>query len=182
MMMRPLVTRIIAGSLLGAALLAGLAFLAAKEQPPIGAVPLLTPEGRTFWLVALAVCVIGAAVFQVLDRIPQVATATAPRRAIRYDPVPEWPTGWVLPFGTLAAGSLLLCAYNTTLAGMAVVFFGFIALLVGQLARLALYSAEARTRTVGRVAHTVLLYGLAFVAFAMVYVHKLRSLYSATAI
>ncbi len=182
MVMRPIIARMLAGSLLGAGLLAGLAFLAAREQPPIGAVPLLEAEGRTFWLAALAVCVFGAAVFQVLDRIPHVAAATAPRRAIRYDPMPEWPTGWILPFGTLAAGSLLLCAYNTAFAGMAVVLFGFIALLVGQLARLALYSAESRTRTVGRVAHTVLLYGLAFVAFAMVYVHKLRSLYSATAI
>ncbi|MCS7255069.1 MAG: hypothetical protein RMJ05_02700, partial [Thermomicrobium sp.] len=133
-MTRSIATRITLASLLGAALLALLAVVTYRVQPPVGLVPLLTVQGRPFWLAAIAVCLVGAAVFQVLDPMPQIATTTAAQRGIRYDPVPEWPTGWGLPFTTLAAGALVLSAYHSALAGLAVTFFGFIALLVGELA------------------------------------------------
>ncbi len=181
-MTRPIATRLTLASLLDAGLLAFLAVLAYRLQPPVGLVPLLTEQGRLFWVAAIIVCLVGAVVFQVLDPMPQIATTTAAQRGIRYDPVPEWPTGWGLPFTTLAAGALILSAYHSALAGLVVVLFGFIALLVGELARLALYSVEQRVRIFGRVTHTLLLYGLAFVTFAMIYIHKLRSLYSATAV
>jgi hypothetical protein len=179
---RPVIARITAASLLITGLLAVLAVVAYRAEPPVGAVPLLAAEGRSFWVAVLVVCVIGAVLAQLMDPMPQIATATASRRGVRYEPVPEWPTGWSLPFLTLVAGALLLCAYHAALAGLAVVLFGFLASLVGGLARLALYSAEQPIRLFGRVAHTLLLYGLAFVIFAMIYVHKLRSLYSATAV
>ncbi|MCS7246458.1 MAG: hypothetical protein NZ696_02505 [Thermomicrobium sp.] len=182
MVMRPIIARSLAASLLGTGLLSVLVVIARAAPPAIGAVPFLAPEGRWFWLTATAVCLVGGLLFQLLDPVPQLAPATARRRGIRYDPVTEWPTGWVLPFLTLAVGALLLCAYHTELAGMAIALLGFVALFLGQLARIALYSGEPRVRALARVAHTVLVYGLAFAAFAMVYVHKLRSLYSATAL
>ncbi len=181
-MTRPVVARITAASLVGAALLAVLALVAYRVQPPLGLVPLLEPQGRAFWLAALFVWVVGTVVFQVLDPTSQVAAATASRRGVRYEAVPEWPTSWGYPFVTLVAGALLLCAYHSGPAGLAVVFFGFVALLTGSLARLALYDPQPRMRIFGRVVFTFLLYCLAFVVFAMIYVHKLRSLYSATAI
>ncbi|MCX7622533.1 MAG: hypothetical protein N2Z82_02070 [Thermomicrobium sp.] len=181
-MTRPVVARITFASLLNAGLLALLAFVASRVRPPVGVVPLLAAEGRTFWLVALLCIVAGTVVFQLLDPMPVVASATASERGVRYEPVPEWPTGWGLAFATLSAGALLLCAYHSALAGLAVVLFGFLAVLVGELARWGLYSVEPRARLFGRLAHTLLLYGLAFVVFAMIYVHKLRSLYSASAV
>jgi hypothetical protein len=163
-------------------MLAALAVLAVKTQPPVGLVPLIAPEGRSFWLAGLAVCLLGALIFQVVDRLPELARATALQRGVRYDPVPEWPTAWILPFVTLASGTLLLCAYHSLIVALAVTLFGFISLVIGQFARLALYSAEERIRSLGRLVHTLLLYGVGFVSYAMIYVHKLRSLYSATAI
>jgi hypothetical protein len=48
-MMRPIATRLTLASLLGAALLALLAAIAYRVQPPVGLVPLLTEQGRPFW-------------------------------------------------------------------------------------------------------------------------------------
>ena len=144
---RALATRIILASLLGAALLAALAALAVTIQPPVGLVPLIAREGRSFWLAGLAACLLGALVFQMVDRLPELARVTALQRSVRYDPVPEWPTAWILPFVTLVSGTLLLCAYHSLVVALAVTLFGFISLVIGQFARLALYSAEERIRS-----------------------------------
>lgn len=175
-------TRVLVGSLFGAGLLAGLAVIAATVRPTLGFVPLIEPQGRWFWLAGFLACLIGPGLFQLLDPLPQLAIRTAAQRRIRYEAVPEWPTGWAFPFLTLAAGTLLLGTYHSRLAALAVVLWGFLFLLLGQLARLGLVSANLRVRWWARLGHTLLLYGLAFVTFAMVYVHKLRTLYSSPVI
>ncbi len=179
MVIRPIVTRITLASLVSAAGLGGLAVVGTRVAPPIGTVPLLEPAGRLYWFSGLVACVLSALVFQGLDRTPQLAQQTAGERRLRYEPVAEWPTAWVLPLATLGSCTLLLATYHSFIAGLAIVLFGFLLLLIGQLARLGLYGSDARIRQVARLTHTLVLYGIAFVAFAMIYVHKLRTLYSA---
>ena len=110
------------------------------------------------------------------------ARVTAAARGVRYDPVPDVPLAWILPFTTFTGAVLLLSVYHTFTAIVAIALGSFLALVAGMGARHHLYDADEQARSYARIVHTLVVHGVALVTLSMIYINKLRSLYSGTAV
>ena len=163
-------------------LLAGLGALAQRVDPPLGQVPLIDAAGRSFWIPGLALVIACGVAYQLADRTGLAARLTAEARGVRYEPYPDLPLAWILPFTTATGGVLLLSVYHSSTAIAAISLGMFLFLLAGMGARHYLYDADERTRGYARVVHTLVIHGVALVTLSVIYIHKLRSLYSGTAV
>ncbi len=163
-------------------LLAGVGLLAQRVEPPLGSVPIIDSGGRSYWLAGLALAVVCGVAYQLADRTMLYARVTAAARGVRYDPVPELPLAWILPFTTFTGAVLLLSVYHSLTAVAAIALGSFLVLVAGTGAQHYLYDADERVRSYARVVHTLVVHGVALVTLAMIYINKLRSLYSGTAV
>jgi len=163
-------------------LLSTLGLLAQRADPPLGSVPIIDPGGRSYWLVGLALAVVCGVTYQLADRTMLYARVTAAARGVRYDPVPDVPLAWILPFTTFTGAVLLLSVYHTFTAIVAIALGSFLALVAGMGARHHLYDADEQARSYARIVHTLVVHGVALVTLSMIYINKLRSLYSGTAV
>jgi len=179
---RAVLLRLTLLSLASGALLAALGLLAQRTEPPLGSVPIIDPGGRSYWLAGLALALACGVAYQLADRTMLYARVTAAARGVRYDPVPDVPLAWVLPFTTFTGAVLLLSAYHSLTAIAAIALGAFLALVAGMGARHYLYDADEQARSYARVVHTLAVHGVALVTLAMIYINKLRSLYSGTAV
>jgi len=130
---------------------------------------LFTLEGLRFWLPGLALALAGgAAVLLIAGRrsSPGLPTATA----------------WLFPFAAVFAGLLVLSVYHDRQWWFAAPVVTWVALIIGTIARTALREPASAGRDAARTALTIVSYVVAFLALAMLYINKLRSIYSATAV
>jgi hypothetical protein len=165
-----------------ALLLAALGLLAQRVDPPLGHVPLIDAAGRSFWVPAIALALACGVAFQLADRTGLSARATAVARGVRYEPYPDLPVAWILPFTTATGAVLLLSAYHSSTAIAAISLGAFLFLVAGMGSRHYLYDAEEQTRSYARIVHTLVVHGVALGTLSMIYINKLRSLYSGTAV
>lgn len=179
---RPTYVRAILLSLTIAAMLALLGVWAQRVDVGPGSVPIYDPEGRSYWLAGLAAAVLAAVLFQVFDRETSYALSTAAARQVRYEPASELPTAWLLPGVATFAAVMLLAVYHGETAIAGISLGAFVTLASASIARHFLYDADSLVRQRARACSTLLIHGVAFVALAMVYINKVRSLFSATAV
>lgn len=146
-----------------------------------GLVPIWDPDGRSYWLTGLLLVGISAVVYRLFDSTPV-------KRDLGGDTLEpavnagEYATNWMLPSLVVLSGVLLLGVYRGTNAiaiGALVVFAG---LLFGPISRHLMVVAGLNGRERARVIFTLIVHSIAFLSLAMIYIHKVRSIFSATAI
>lgn len=169
-------------SLTTAALLVPLGWWARHIELGPGSVPIYDPQGRSYWLAGLVIALISGVVFQVFDRETSYALSTAAARRVRYEPAPELPTAWILPAIATFATVMLLAVYHDLAAISGISLGVFLMLLAGAVTRHYLFSADDTARQRARGVYTILIHAVAFVALSMIYINKVRSLFSATAV
>jgi hypothetical protein len=162
-------------------LVAGLGWVGDELNVGPGLVPIWDPDGRSFWLAGLALVLVSAAVYRWADQTPLKpgvdSASFQPARSAG-----AFSTNWILPSMTILATVLMLGVYRGLTAILAAGLLTFIGLMAGPIARHLMMAAGESWRERARVMFTLLVHGVAFLALAMIYIHKVRSLFSATAI
>ena len=179
---RELYVRVIARALAVAVLLALVGLLARQLDVGPGIVPLVDPDWRPFWLTGLVLTIATGVAFQVADRTPAHALETAIQRRVRYASASELPTAWILPAVTTLAAVMFLGVYHSGIAIAGCALGAFLLLTAGAITRHHLFDADADARERARGIATILVHVIAFVALSMIYINKVRSLFSATAV
>ncbi len=147
-----------------------------------GTVPLFDATGRSYWLAGILFTIVAAGLFQALDRDSAYAMATASARGVRYEPASELPTAWVIPLVATITGVMLLAIYHSQAAIACVALGLFVIVATGSISRRHLFDADPWNRGRARGVYTILVHVVAFFALSMVYINKVRSLFSATAV
>ncbi len=147
-----------------------------------GTVPLFDATGRSYWVIGLLFAGVAAILFQILDRDAAYAMATAAERGVRYEPISELPTAWVIPIVSTISAVMLLAIYHSQAAIVCIALGFFFIVAASAIARRHLFDTEEWTRGRARGAYTILIHVVAFFALSMIYINKVRSIFSATAV
>ncbi len=147
-----------------------------------GTVPLFDATGRSYWIIGLLFALVAAILFQILDRDAAYAMATAAGRGVRYEPISELPTAWVVPIVSTISAVMLLAIYHSQAAIVCIALGFFFIVAASAIARRHLFDVEDWTRGRARGAYTILIHVVAFFALSMIYINKVRSIFSATAV
>ncbi|HET9016630.1 MAG TPA: hypothetical protein VFN57_13605 [Thermomicrobiaceae bacterium] len=175
-------TRAVLQGLVVTGLVAVLGLWARRLNLQPGSIPIYDAAGRAYWLAGLGLALLAGVVAQVLDREASFALATAEAREIRYEPVSELPTGWIFPAAATFAAVTLLAIYHRPSALTGILAGLFLVLSAGIAARHYLFVPDEALRQRARGVYTILIHVVAFVSLAMVYLNKVRSLFSATTV
>jgi hypothetical protein len=146
-----------------------------------GTVPIWDPDGRAYWLTGFAVVVLSAAIFQRFDRdygsdsLDTISNGTRESGG-------EFPARWILPAMTVLSVVLFLGVYRGLTAISAGALLVFCGLLAGTVSRHMMLDRDQQIQERARLVYTLVVHGVTFLAMAMIYINKVRSLFSATAV
>lgn len=158
--------------------LAALAAWASTLKVTTGTIVLFDPAHLAFWLVGVALAVVaGIVVGRFALRAHPEETGLAPRLA-----VPTLPTVGLLPAVAVFGGVLLISIYHSVLIVLIAPLLAGSALGAALIARYHLEDESGQARRVARTAHILLTHAVAFLVLATIYLNKVRSLLSATAV
>ncbi len=173
--------RIVALALVCAGLVAGIGWLGDELNVGPGHVPIWDPDGRGFWIAGFVLVLIVAAAYHRLDGVPQTESR-GDQSFIDGKYAAELPIRWILPAGTVLSAVLLLGVYRGLTAISIAVVITLVGLLTGTVSRYLMISGQDAVRERARVVYTLVVHGVAFLSLSMIYIHKVRSLFSATAV
>jgi hypothetical protein len=156
--------------------------VAVRSDPPDPAnVPLLSADGRLFYLLTLGAAILVAVLAQRAERVREELAARRSRYVGR-SIVPAMATAWILPALTVA-GAILLAARHTqwqeTAAAVLLAGTGVFASLV---VRENLSPEEGHAISAARVAHVVLSLSVAFLLLSLLFMFRMRTLFAGPAI
>lgn len=174
--------RSVLGGLIAAVGLVPLGLWARHLQIGAGTVPLFDAAGRTYWLAGLVFTLVVAVFVQVQDRDAEYAVSTATKRELRFEPVSELSTGWIVPLVSTITSVMLLAIYHSQAAIACIVLGAFVAISAGAIAGRHLFDADTWNRGRARSVYTILIHVIAFFSLSMIYINKVRSIFSATAV
>jgi hypothetical protein len=146
-----------------------------------GRVPIWDPDGRGYWITGIVVVGLVAVIYQRFDRSLDLSGVMG-ARGYAVDLDSDFPTRWVLPAGVMLSAVLFLGVYRGTTAISVGALIAFIGLLAGTTTRHLMIDEANRYREQARLVYTLVVHSVAFLALAMIYVHKVRSAFSATAV
>jgi hypothetical protein len=169
-------------SLVSAILLIPLGFWARHLQVGPGVVPVWDAQGRSYWLAGLVLAALSGFLFQRFDSEAEYALETASACSIRYKAISEFPTSWIYPALTVFSCVMLIGVYDGAITIISLAIAAFVALVAGSVLRHHLYDADDDTRARARTIYNILMHSLAFLTLSMVYINKVRSLFSATTV
>lgn len=167
-------------ALLVSVAVAGLGWFGDELNVGPGLVPIWDPDGRGYWLAGLALVLVVGTLYQWVDReLPQhpetrsgAPTVNGPGPTLR----------WVLPAVTVLSVVLFLGVYRGTTAISSGALIAFGGLLAGTISRHLMMDSVERVRERARLVYTLVVHGVAFLGLAMIYINKVRSLFSASAV
>lgn len=158
--------------------LAALAAWASTFAVTTGTIVLFDPAYLAFWLVGVALTIVaGVVVGRYALRARPDETGLAPRLA-----APTLPTVGLLPAVTVFGGVLLISIYHNALLILIAPLLAGSTLGAALIARYHLEDESGQARRIARSAHVLLTHGVAFLVLATIYINKVRSLLSATAV
>jgi hypothetical protein len=158
--------------------LAALAVWASTLAVTTGTIVLFDPEQLAFWLAGVALTIVaGVVAGRFALRARPDETGLAPRLA-----VPTLPTVGLLPAVSVFGGVLLISIYHNALLILIAPLLAGSALGAALIARYHLEDESGQARRIARTAHVLLTHGVAFLVLATIYINKVRSLLSATAV
>jgi hypothetical protein len=178
---RWLYLRATALALVFAGLVAGVGWIGNELDVGPGRVPVWDPEGRGYWLTGIVLVLATAFSYRMLD-YPPVRARPGGRSVEPSGAAGEYETNWVLPTIVVLAAVLMLGVYRGVTAIALGGLITFVGLLSGTVARHMILHAGPAARDRARIVFTLVIHGIAFLALAMIYIHKVRSLFSATAV
>lgn len=161
---------LIAISTLGAGLLFGLGALARRDAAQGNiAFTLRAANGWKYWLPGIVLAAVIGAVIALLAR---------------RDERPDLPsvTAGIFPAVALITGLLVIAVYHDRRWWFVAPVVVWLAILIGTISRALLVEPEGFTRDVARTSLTVVTYVIGFIALAMIYINKYRSVFSASAV
>jgi uncharacterized membrane protein len=147
-----------------------------------GLVPIWDPEGRGYWLVSLTFVVICGFLYHTFDRELDRSDSTGALVNGQIDSVGDFPTRWILPTVSVLGVVLFLGVYRGFTAVSTGALVAFVALLAGPISRHLMHDRREQILERARLVHTLVVHGIAFLALSMIYINKVRSLFSATAV
>jgi hypothetical protein len=160
---------------------AGLGWLGDELNVGPGLVPIWDPDGRVYWLAGFGTVLVVAVVYRWLDQTP-VKRGRGSRTYYPLAHADEYATNWILPALVVLSTVLLLGVYRGLTPLVAAALLTFLGLLIGPICRHIMTVDGERGRETARVLFTLIVHGVAFLALAMIYIHKVRSMFSATAV
>jgi hypothetical protein len=126
-------------------------------------------NGWKFWLPGLALAAVtGAATLFCYGRYKSLSLPRA--------------TAWIFPAVAIGAGLMIIAVYHDRRWWYIAPVVVWLAILVGTIARALLAEHESFGHDVARTSLTVVTYVVTFILLAMIYINKLRSVYSASAV
>jgi hypothetical protein len=164
-----------------ALLVAAVGWLGDELNVGPGQVPIWDPEGRGYWIAALLLVLVTAMNYRLLDSPPE-DSSTIIRSDNNDRSIGEYETNWILPTLVVLTGVTLLGVYRGTEAIVIGAGLTFLGLTAGPISRHAIMLSEQAVRERARVVFTMIVHGAAFLTMAMIYIHKMRSLFSAPAV
>ncbi|MHB8646462.1 MAG: DUF5656 family protein [Thermomicrobiales bacterium] len=126
-------------------------------------------NGWKYWLPGLLIAALVGVIIVLLarrDELPAVPSITA----------------GIFPAVTLVTGLLVIAVYHDRQWWFVAPVVVWLALLIGVTSRVLLTVPEGFTRDVARTSLTVVSYVIGFIALAMIYINKYRSVFSASAV
>ena len=147
-----------------------------------GVVPVVDSGSRAYWLVGIGVALTLGALFQFLDRGSEYVVETAIGRGVRRGPLTGYPTAWIVPLVASLTGTMLLAIYHSNAALVGASLGIFVALGIGTIARHRLFDDNVLLHEPAHGFYTIIIHIVAFFALSMVYINKLPSRFSATAV
>jgi lysylphosphatidylglycerol synthetase-like protein (DUF2156 family) len=175
---RWLYLRLVALALGSATVVAVLGWLGDRLNVGPGTVPIWDPDGRAYWMTGLAIVMVVAAVYQRFDRDLDLTEGRRPASGSGG----EIPVRWILPATTVLSIVLFLGVYRGMTAISAGALLVFSGLLAGTASRHLMLQPDEQMRERARLVYTLVVHGVTFMAMAMIYINKVRSLFSATAV
>lgn len=137
--------------------------------------PILQRTDRPFWLISAVVLLLAAGGSQFAER-----TAARAAEAVGHPrPATAMATAWAVPLVSVAAAIMLVATFHNRsmlIIGPLIAFFGTAGAL---LSRDLLDEADEQSNRVASVIHTLVVHGIAFLAFSAVYLNKLDTWISA---
>jgi hypothetical protein len=167
---RLLVPLLVVVGTVGAVLLFGLGYIA-RHMANEGslAFTIRAANGWKFWLPGLMLAAaVGAVTLLCYGRYD---TLTLPRA-----------TAWIFPAAAIGAGLMIVAVYHDRSWWPVAPAIVWLAILVGTIARAQLAEPGGFGHDVARTALTVVTYVVTFILLAMIYINKLRSVFSASAV
>ncbi|HLI51541.1 MAG TPA: hypothetical protein VKU87_07065 [Thermomicrobiaceae bacterium] len=140
-----------------------------------GYVPLYDVPGRPFWLAGFLFMVVTGFTFQLLVE----RRISADEAAVGQSQTPLERTAWMYPCMLIGCILLLLDVYHRPPAIAAVAVLTGLALSVGMLSRRSLTDIDPVRAQRGRGVFTALVHAVAFIGLSMIYINKMRSIFSA---
>lgn len=172
--------RLILPSIVIAAVLAVFGFWARNLKLMAGSVPVYGSPGRSFWIAGIALMIVAAAVSQLLTGKSLRVDASEPAVSDQTgDLLTLARTAWMYPLALVGCVLLLLEVYHRPLSIAGIAVAAGLALVFGMLSRQALVDDDPVRAQRARGLFTALIHAVAFVGLSMIYINKLRSIFSA---
>lgn len=161
------------------------AFYARSSSPAITSVPIMSSDGRGYYLVALLVVIVIGAIVQLLQNDDPAGDALDPDwRFYGAGPAATTPrehepaTAWMLPAVALFASYLFLAIYHRLAYVMLVPLVAAGMVFAARVVRFHVLNGLNGSAQLARGGQVILTYPVAFAALTIVYMFKARSLYS----
>lgn len=145
-----------------------------------GLVPIWDPDGRGYWLAGMALVLVVGTIYQWVDQELEALPGGVAEQPSMNGSGPV--VRWVLPSMTVLSVVLFLGVYRGTTAIAAGALIAFGGLLAGTVSRHLMTESAEGVRERARLVYTLVVHGVAFLALAMIYINKVRSLFSASAV
>jgi hypothetical protein len=168
-------------ALVFAGLVAGIGWLGDQLNVGPGLVPIWDPDGRSYWLAGLLLVGIASIIYRLFDNPLDPGDSGSGTMEPSHN-AGEYATNWVLPTLVVLSAVLLLGVYRGTTAIAFASLITFLGLVFGPTSRHLMMVAGSVGRERSRVMFTLIVHGIAFLILAMIYIHKVRSIFSATAV
>jgi hypothetical protein len=156
--------------------------VAVRSNPPEPVnVPILSADGRLFYLLAIGAVMLVGAMAQRAERVRE-ALAASRSRYIGESIVPAPATAWILPGLTVLGAVLLVARHTRWIEIAAATLLAASGVFASLTVRENLTSNQAGRVNPARVAHVVLTVAVAFVVLTLVFMFRMRTLISGPAI
>lgn len=155
-----------------------IAFYARATAPDRGSVPLIDPDGRAFYLAAIILTGVIAALIQALetDDPARIVNRYGERMYRFRQPAPR--TAWMLPAVALFSLYLLLALHHRAILVVLVPFLAGGIVLAARMVRFNLLSLPTERSGFYSIAQQLLVFGTGAGAFLVVFAYRARTLYS----
>lgn len=156
--------------------------VAVRSSPPDPSnVPILSSDGRLFYLLTIGAAVLVGLLSQQAER-KREAIAASRSRYVGESVVPAPATAWILPAFTVVAAVLLVARHTRWVEIGAATLLAATGVFASLTVRENLEVREGAGISPGRAAHIVLTIAVAFVVFTLLFMFRMRTLYSGPAI